>query len=77
MTGPNDRQRDRTKNRPRTHREPAQEHRGGLVAARERACQPPVDGEAILRKYKYPTDQADAAVELVMQQAEAWGESWM
>jgi type I restriction enzyme, R subunit len=30
----------------------------------------------ILRKYKYPPDQADAAVELVLQQAEALGESW-
>lgn len=31
----------------------------------------------ILRKYKYPPDQADAAVELVLQQAEALGESWV
>lgn len=30
----------------------------------------------ILRKYKYPPDQADAAVELVLQQAETIGESW-
>jgi type I restriction enzyme, R subunit len=30
----------------------------------------------ILRKYKYPPDQADAAVELVLQQAEALGETW-
>jgi type I restriction enzyme R subunit len=30
----------------------------------------------ILRKYKYPPDTADAAVELVLQQAEALGESW-
>jgi type I restriction enzyme R subunit len=30
----------------------------------------------ILRKYKYPPDLADAAVELVLQQAEALGESW-
>jgi type I restriction enzyme, R subunit len=30
----------------------------------------------ILRKYKYPPDQADAAIELVLQQAEALGESW-
>jgi type I restriction enzyme, R subunit len=30
----------------------------------------------ILRKYKYPPDQADAAVELVLQQAEAMGEAW-
>ncbi len=30
----------------------------------------------ILRKYKYPPDMADAAVELVLQQAEALGESW-
>jgi type I restriction enzyme, R subunit len=30
----------------------------------------------ILRKYKYPPDRADAAVELVLQQAEALGESW-
>ncbi|MDP3474426.1 type I restriction endonuclease subunit R [Hydrogenophaga sp.] len=31
----------------------------------------------ILRKYKYPPDMADAAVELVLQQAEALGESWV
>ncbi|WP_245598028.1 type I restriction enzyme endonuclease domain-containing protein [Ottowia thiooxydans] len=30
----------------------------------------------ILRKYKYPPDFADSAVELVLQQAEALGESW-
>jgi type I restriction enzyme R subunit len=30
----------------------------------------------ILRKYKYPPDMADAAVELVLQQAQALGESW-
>ena len=30
----------------------------------------------ILRKYKYPPDMADSAVELVLQQAEALGESW-
>lgn len=30
----------------------------------------------ILRKYKYPPDQENAAVELVLQQAEALGESW-
>lgn len=30
----------------------------------------------ILRKYKYPPDQEKAAVELVLQQAEALGESW-
>ena len=30
----------------------------------------------ILRKYKYPPDMQDAAVELVLQQAEALGESW-
>jgi type I restriction enzyme, R subunit len=30
----------------------------------------------ILRKYKYPPDMADAAVELVLQQAEAIGDSW-
>jgi len=30
----------------------------------------------ILRKYKYPPDHADGAVELVLQQAEALGESW-
>ena len=29
----------------------------------------------ILRKYKYPPDQQDAAVELVLQQAEALGEA--
>ncbi|WP_027996449.1 type I restriction endonuclease subunit R [Simplicispira psychrophila] len=31
----------------------------------------------ILRKYKYPPDFADAAVELVLQQAEALGQSWV
>ncbi len=31
----------------------------------------------ILRKYKYPPDMQDAAVELVLQQAEALGESWV
>lgn len=30
----------------------------------------------ILRKYKYPPDLADGAVELVLQQAEALGEAW-
>jgi len=30
----------------------------------------------ILRKYKYPPDQQDEAVELVLQQAQALGESW-
>ncbi|MEO7159196.1 MAG: type I restriction enzyme endonuclease domain-containing protein, partial [Polaromonas sp.] len=30
----------------------------------------------ILRKYKYPPDWQDAAVELVLQQAQALGESW-
>lgn len=30
----------------------------------------------ILRKYKYPPDMADAAVELVLEQAEALGEAW-
>ncbi len=30
----------------------------------------------ILRKYKYPPDMADSAVELVLQQAEALGEAW-
>ena len=31
----------------------------------------------ILRKYKYPPDKADSAVELVLQQAEALGEAWV
>jgi type I restriction enzyme, R subunit len=31
----------------------------------------------ILRKYKYPPDAADAAVDLVLQQAEALGEGWV
>ncbi|MFM0221678.1 type I restriction endonuclease subunit R [Paraburkholderia dipogonis] len=30
----------------------------------------------ILRKYKYPPDQQDGAVELVLQQAQALGETW-
>ena len=30
----------------------------------------------ILRKYKYPPDAADAAVELVLEQAESLGEAW-
>jgi type I restriction enzyme R subunit len=31
----------------------------------------------ILRKYKYPPDLQDAAVELVLQQAQVMGEEWM
>jgi type I restriction enzyme, R subunit len=31
----------------------------------------------ILRKYKYPPDQTDAAIELVLQQAESIGEGWV
>ncbi|MEO9382732.1 type I restriction endonuclease subunit R [Chromobacterium phragmitis] len=31
----------------------------------------------ILRKYKYPPDQQDGAVELVLQQAQALGEAWI
>jgi type I restriction enzyme R subunit len=31
----------------------------------------------ILRKYKYPPDKQDAAVELVLQQARALGDTWM
>ncbi|MEX8494541.1 type I restriction endonuclease subunit R [Sphaerotilus sp.] len=31
----------------------------------------------ILRKYKYPPDQQDAAVELVLQQAKVLGDAWM
>lgn len=30
----------------------------------------------ILRKYKYPPDMADSAVEVVLQQAEVLGEAW-
>lgn len=30
----------------------------------------------VLRKYKYPPDQAEEAVELVLQQAETLGEAW-
>jgi type I restriction enzyme R subunit len=30
----------------------------------------------ILRKYKYPPDQQDGAVDLVLQQAQALGEAW-
>jgi len=30
----------------------------------------------ILRKYKYPPDLQDGAIELVLQQAEALGEAW-
>ena len=30
----------------------------------------------ILRKYKYPPDLQDAAVELVLQQAQVMGDSW-
>lgn len=30
----------------------------------------------ILRKYKYPPDLQEAAVELVLKQAEALGEAW-
>jgi hypothetical protein len=31
----------------------------------------------MLRKYKYPPDLADAAVELVLEQAESLGEEWV
>ncbi|MBU1310775.1 MAG: DUF3387 domain-containing protein [Gammaproteobacteria bacterium] len=31
----------------------------------------------ILRKYKYPPDMADDAVQLVLQQAETLGEEWV
>jgi type I restriction enzyme, R subunit len=31
----------------------------------------------VLRKYKYPPDQAEAAVDLVLQQVETLGESWV
>ena len=31
----------------------------------------------ILRKYKYPPDQQDSAIELVLQQAQALGEAWL
>jgi type I restriction enzyme, R subunit len=31
----------------------------------------------ILRKYKYPPDSQDAAVELVLQQAKVLGEAWV
>ena len=31
----------------------------------------------VLRKYKYPPDQAEEAVELVLQQVESLGESWV
>lgn len=31
----------------------------------------------ILRKYKYPPDVADSAVELVLEQAETLGERWV
>jgi type I restriction enzyme R subunit len=31
----------------------------------------------ILRKYKYPPNQQEAAVELVLQQAQALGEAWV
>ncbi len=31
----------------------------------------------ILRKYKYPPDQQDAAVQLILQQAQALGEAWI
>ena len=30
----------------------------------------------ILRKYKYPPDQQEAAVELVLRQVEVLGEAW-
>jgi type I restriction enzyme R subunit len=30
----------------------------------------------ILKKYKYPPDQAEAAVELVLEQAQSLGEEW-
>ena len=30
----------------------------------------------ILRKYKYPPDHQDAAVELVLEQVQAFGDGW-
>jgi type I restriction enzyme R subunit len=30
----------------------------------------------ILKKYKYPPDQQDAAVQLILEQAQALGEAW-
>jgi type I restriction enzyme R subunit len=30
----------------------------------------------ILKKYKYPPDQAETAVELVLEQAQSLGEEW-
>ena len=37
----------------------------------------PLMVKRILRKYKYPPDQQEAAVELVLQQARALGEDWL
>ncbi len=69
--------RNAQEDRPRTDREPAQEHHGGLVTARERARQPAADGQAHLAQVQVPARSwPDAAVELVLQQAEALGESW-
>jgi len=31
----------------------------------------------ILRKYKYPPDKTEAAIDLVLQQAETLSESWV
>jgi type I restriction enzyme R subunit len=46
-------------------------------SARESAqAKPRLLVKRILRKYKYPPDQQDAALELVLQQARALGEAW-
>jgi alkyl sulfatase BDS1-like metallo-beta-lactamase superfamily hydrolase len=68
--------RNSEKNRPRTDRKPAQEHQRGLLAARQCAGHVAADGEADFRKYKYPPDQQEGAVDLVLQQAQALGEAW-
>ena len=47
-----------------------------LFAIEGRVGQRKLMVKRILRKYKYPPDQQDAAVELVLEQVERLGESW-
>ena len=60
----------------RTDREPAQQHHGGLAEARERARQAAQDGAHHLRRYKYPPDQQEEAIRLVLEQAERLSDAW-
>ena len=47
-----------------------------MVGPRERQAKLQLTVKRILRKYKYPPDPQEAAVELVLEQARAVGECW-